>query len=89
MAETRKPMSEKDYAQVIKSVFNDTDKSLTINGFLVGRVGHKVTLTLSTTNFVNDTETYSFYDNGTLLYSIRIIYTDSTRSVMLEAERIE
>jgi hypothetical protein len=88
MAETKKPMSDKDYTQVIKSVFNDTDKSLTMNGFLVGRVGHKVTLTLSTTNFANDTETYSFYDNGTLLYSIRIIYTDSTRNIMSEAERI-
>lgn len=88
MANTSKTMSKLDEGQVVKSAFNEVDKSITTNGFLVGKVGHKVELAISTTNVANDTETYTFSDNGTTLYSLEIIYTTGTRDVMLSAERI-
>lgn len=46
MADTSKPMSEKDYQQVLRGAFNDTDKTISTNGFLVGKVGHKITKTV-------------------------------------------
>lgn len=88
MSETNKPLSNRDFAQTLKGAFNDVDKSLTTSGFLTGRVGHKIELAISTTSVANDTETYSFSDNGNSLYSIQIVYTDGTRETMLSAERI-
>ena len=88
MAHTTKEISDKDANQAIRSVFNDVDKTLSTNGFLVGKVGHKVVNAISTTTIADDTETYTFTDDGTQLYQIRIIYTDGTRETLLSAERI-
>jgi len=85
--QTNKPLSDRDFQQTLRASFNDVDKSLTTNGFLVGKVGHKITLSISTTNVASDTETYAFSDNGTALYSITVVYTDGSRSQMLSAER--
>lgn len=88
MSNTTKQPTMLDNEQVIRNVFNEPDKSLTVNGFLVGKTGHKVTMALSTTNIANDTETYTFLDGATTLYEIEVIYTDGTRAVMISAERI-
>ncbi len=88
MANTTKQMSEKDFQQVLRGAFNDVDKTVSTNGFLVGKVGHRVTSTISTTNVANDTETYEFFDVSTSLYQIRVIYTDGGRTDLLSAERI-
>jgi len=75
-------------AQAIRSVFNDVDKTISTNGFLVGLIGNKVEMTISTTTVSNDTETYAFSENGIALYSLRIIYTNGNRDVLVSAERI-
>lgn len=85
---TSKPMSLNDADQGIRYAFNRSDASLTTSGFVTAKVGHKITLAISTTNVTDDTETYSFYDGANLLYTLRIIYTDGTRETMIEAERI-
>lgn len=87
MAETTKPLSQRDFTQTLKGAFNDVDKSLTTNGFLVGKVGHKVTLAITTTSVTDDTESYSFSDSGIPLYTLTIVYTDGTREQMISAER--
>lgn len=88
MANTSKQMSKLDSEQTLKGAFNEVDKSFTTNGFLVGKVGHKVEMAISTTNIANDTETYTFSDSGTQLYQLRIIYVSGTRDIMISAERI-
>lgn len=88
MAHTDKPLSERDANQTLQSAYNDVDASLTTNGFLVGKVGHKVTMTLETTSSANDTELYTFFNGGTQLYEIKVIYTDGTRAIISSAERI-
>lgn len=40
-----KPMSLKDFQQVLRSAFNDGDKAVTTSGFLDSKVGHKITVT--------------------------------------------
>jgi hypothetical protein len=87
MAQTSKPLSQHDYSQALQGSYNEVDKTLSVNGFIVGKVGHKVTLTITTTTVVDDTEVYSFLDGATLLYEISIVYTDGTRALMLSAER--
>lgn len=88
MAETTKPMSEKDYQQTLRGAYNDVDKSLTVNGFVGAKIGHKITLAIQTTTVASDTELYTFFDGATQLMQIKIIYTTSTRDLMLSVERI-
>lgn len=88
MSDTTKPLSERDYAQALQSSYNQMNATLSVDGFIVGKIGHKVTLALSTTSFSDDTETYTFLDGATLLYQIKIIYTDGSRGLLLSAERI-
>lgn len=88
MAHIDKSLSERDANQTLQSAYNDVDATISTNGFLVGKVGNQITLAVSTTNVANDTETYSFFDNATALYQIRLIYTDGTRTQMISATRI-
>lgn len=87
MSITTKQPTKLDYEQSIQGAYNDVNATLSVDGFLAGKVGHKVTLAVSTTSVVDDTEVYSFFDGAVLLYQITIIYTDGTRSLMVSAER--
>lgn len=87
--QTSKPFSERDPDQTLRGSFNDVDKSLTTSGWLTSQIGNKITQTISTTTLVGDTSTFSYYDKQiTLLYSIKLIFTDATQSILLSAERI-
>lgn len=88
MANTTKGLAKMDADQAIKGAINVEDFSLTTSGFLTGKVGRKVDVAISTTTVPSDTETYSFSENGSALYALRVIYTTGTRDVMLSAERI-
>jgi hypothetical protein len=88
MANTTKGLSERDANQTLQASFNEVDHSLTTSGFLTGKVGHKVTLTISTTTVLNDTQVYNFFDGLVSLYSLRLIFTDSSYATLISAERI-
>ncbi len=88
MAITKKPLSHLDYEQTLQSSYNDENATLSVDGFLTGKVGRKVELAVSMTSVADDTETYTFSENGISLYQIKIIYTDGARSLMISAERI-
>jgi hypothetical protein len=88
MANTGKGLSDRDANQTLQHAYNAVDASITTAGFLVGKVGHKVTMAISTTSAANDTQTYTFLDNGTTLYAIKLIYTDNTYATLVSAERI-
>ena len=85
---TQKPLSHLDYEQTLQSSYNDENATLSVDGFLTGKIGRKVELAISTTTILNDTETYTFSESAINLYQIKIIYTDGSRSLMISAERI-
>lgn len=87
MAVTTKAISDVDGQQTLQRAFNDSDASHNVNGFLVGVVGRRIDLAVSTTTIANDTETYAFSENSLALYTLQIVYTDGTRSTMLYAVR--
>lgn len=89
MSRTAKPLSQQDPGEIAQYAFNDVDATVTVNGFLVGLVGRRVTLTISTTTIANDTETYVFSEQSGViaLYTFVIVYTDGTRTTMLTATR--
>lgn len=88
MSRTTKKGTRKDGMQTLQMAFNDVDASITTNGFLVGKIGHKVTLDIVTTTVAGDSELYSFLDNGELLYQIKLVYTDAGKTQLLSAERV-
>lgn len=88
MAQTNKVPTDLDFSQTLQGSYNEVDKSLTTAGFLVGKVGHKVVQTISTTTIAGDTATFQFSDSGTNLYALKLIFTDGTQSVLISAERI-
>lgn len=85
---TRKQQSGLDAAETAQKSFNDSDASFNVNGFLVGVVGRRIDLAISTTTIANDTETYSFSENSNPLYALKVVYTDGNRTTMLFAVRI-
>jgi hypothetical protein len=90
MADTTKQFSYRDADQTLQASFNDVDSTLTVNGFLVSKVGRKVTVTISTTNVTNDTQNFAFSEQlptPIALYTLKIVYTDSTYTQMISAER--
>lgn len=88
MPNTTKRLSERDANQTLQGSFNDVDFSLTTNGFLIGKVGRKIDVAVSTTTTTEDTVTYTFSENGNVLYAYKLIYTDNGKNQLLSAERI-
>jgi hypothetical protein len=87
MSKTNKLLSERDYAQTLQLSFNDVDASVTTTGFLLGKVGRKVEVDVSG----GSTAIYTFKElqNGVYvtLYAYTLIYTDSSRTQLVSAER--
>lgn len=87
MANTTKPLSERDSGQVLQAAAVTEDDSLITSGFLVGKVGRKIDVSITTTNVANDTAVYAFSESGSALYTLTMVYTDGTRAELLSAER--
>lgn len=84
---TVKGKSEYDNLQTLGQAFNDVDSTITTNGFLVGLVGRKVTVTISMTTVTGDTQSFAFSENGIALYTLKLIFTDATCTQLMSAER--
>ncbi len=82
MANSAKGLTRLDYEGAIKASYNDEDATLSVNGFLTGLVGRKVTVTSGAT-----TDTYTFSENAVTLYVILVTYVDASKTVLLSAER--
>lgn len=85
---TSKQMSNQGFENVLRHAHNEVDASITTNGFLVGKSGHKITMSLATTNIADDSIVYSFYDGATLLYEIKTVHPNAQTLDILSAERI-
>jgi len=84
MSQTSKQESVINQGNAIRAAYNAVDKSITTAGFLTGKVGHKIERVV-VDGFTDD---YKYYDETTLLYTLRITYADTAKSEFLSAERI-
>lgn len=92
MSETIKIPAEYDYQQTLRRSYNLETASMSVDGFLAGKIGRKVVQTIVTTTFPNDTLVFDFQEKDATgayitLYQLTIIFIDSGRSEMLSAER--
>lgn len=72
-----------DSANVLKQAFNVEDKSITVNSFLVGKVGHKVTRAVVSPTV----DTFSYADGSTVLYVLTVTYTNAGHDDIVSVER--
>lgn len=84
MANTTKKETQYNTGNVLSSIYNTVDKSISTGGFLVGKVGRKITKI----DVDSVTEDYEYSENGVLLYTYRMTYTDSTKETFSSVERI-
>jgi hypothetical protein len=85
---TSKPTSNVSSENALRGAYNEVDASLTTNTFLVGKVGHKVEMSLATTNIADDSIVFTFKDGTTVLYAIKVVYSTAQTLDTLSAERI-
>lgn len=83
---TTKQIGKIDGDQVLRKAYVVEDGTIAVNGFLAGKVGHRVEITDGGT-----TEVFQFIDNSVspaiLLYEITLTYTDGTKETLVSAER--
>ena len=84
MAKSTKEMSKLDFEQVLKSSYTDEIASASTTGFVQGKIGHRVEAVDVSPTTLN----ISYYDSGTLLMTLQIIYTDASQTKFVSAERI-
>lgn len=92
MSDTTKTMEINDSAQALGSAFNRVDNSLTTGSFLVGKVSRKVARADTDSGDLGGAaagDDFSYSENGNLLYTIRVLYSDIDKSILLSAERVE
>lgn len=83
MANIDKPLAKIDGQQVLKEVFNNGDHSITVAGFISSKVGARITRTAINST----TDDYSYFDGVNLLYTIRIVYSTSSKEEISSVER--
>ena len=94
MADTKKQMSDMDANSSIRASFNDVDNSLTTGSFLTGLVGRKVVRQDTDSEDLDgaasgDDFSYLEDQGNTLLYTIRVLYSDLDKNDLISAERVE
>lgn len=73
-------MSQLDSGQVLKAAFNDVSKALRIEN--PGMPAYN-SFTKTQPDPSDTTEQYKFYWNGTLVATINLTYSDSTKAVLI------
>lgn len=84
MSSSRKPISPQDSENALRYAFNDNDKSLTTSSFISAKIGHKI----ERIDIDSVTEQYNFYDGVILLYTLEVIYNNSSHDNLVSVERI-
>lgn len=83
MADIDKPLAKIDGQQVLKEIFNNSDHSITVSGFISSKVGNKIErIAVNAT-----TDDYSYYDGTNLLFTLRVIYSSSSKNEVNSVER--
>lgn len=83
MAQTDKPLSERDANQTLQASYNDVNDTLAVDGFVVGLVGRAVQRTVISATI----DDYSFYEGATLRYTLRVTYSNSAHDDVNRVER--
>lgn len=78
-------ISRNDSSGVLRAAYDDESQSIRVDsGFLLYAPGRKIEV-----EYVDSvTERYHHKEDGTLKYTIEVIYSDSTKENLVSAERV-
>ncbi len=86
MAISDKSPSDLDGSQTLQHSFNDVDDSFTTSGFVTAQVGNQIVF--SSVNATTVNVAYSEAYGANPLYTLQLVYTDSTQATLVSATRI-
>lgn len=84
MANTTKKPTKNDFEQAIEYAFNENTRTLGTSSFVVSKVNHEI-------NFVDVSATVQdvqYMDEGVVLFTLRLTYSDGTRANIINVKRI-
>ena len=84
---SNKKASKLSNENVLRSAHVDETASLSINGYVSAKVGRRIELSLTTTNVLNDTEVYTYLEDGVQIMVLEVVYTDTSRETLVSVER--
>ena len=84
---SNKKASRLSNENVLRSAHVDETASLSINGYVSAKVGRRIELSLATTNVLNDTEVYTYLEDGVQIMVLEVVYTDAGRETLVSVER--
>lgn len=84
---SNKKASKLSNENVLRSAHVDETASLSINGYVSAKVGRRIELSLATTNVLNDTEVYTYLEDGVQIMVLEVVYTDAGRETLVSVER--
>lgn len=84
MANSEKNMAEVDAEQALRFAFDNNTKTFATGNFVGLKIGHKIEQVAVNSS----TDDFKYYDGATLLQTIRVTYTTSTKDVLSSVERI-
>lgn len=79
-----KKLTDLDSAQVLESVYNDSDATLSVSGFITNKLGNKIII--SALDSLNDKLDYRA--DGNIIYSLKVTYNNGTHDSVTAVERI-
>lgn len=83
MAQTSKRTPDLSSENVLRDIYNDSDKSITTSSFISAKVGHKIVR-----NVISSTiDDFEHYDSSTLLFTLRVTYTNAAHDDIVSVER--
>jgi len=92
MSQTFKQTTDYDHTQVLRKIYGEAG-AISVEGWVFGLVGRRISVSITTTTIANDTEVYSYSELNDEnvrvdILQVRNVYTDGTRNLMLYSERI-
>lgn len=83
MSNSAKPFVDYDEQQILQKVYNPTDASLAVGSFVAAELNNNIQFSYPN----NITDTISFFEGATLLYTLTIVYVDSSQAKILSVTR--
>lgn len=84
MADSTKKMSKTDFQQAVDYAFNSNTKTFGTSSFVIAKVNHEL-------NFVDTSATVQqiqYMDEGVVLFTLQITYSDASRENITNVKRI-
>jgi hypothetical protein len=91
-AKIQKPKSRLNYGQVLQNTYNEQDSTLVTSSFITTKIGNKIERIDTDAGDLDGSaagDDFSYYDEDTLLYTLRVLYADAGKTILTSVTRVE